>query len=115
MSRKEWLLIGISLLCGTGTFVFIEPIPQWLEYHQFADNRTMLGIPNALNVLSNLPFLIFGLWGAGILVTAMARHGYEARLFCISSFLSGSRWLRSAPATITFGHPTRRSYGTDCQ
>ena len=89
MNWKEWLLIGISLLCGIGTVIFVEPIPQWLEYHQFADDRTMLGIPNALNVLSNLPFLIFGLWGAGILVTAMARHGYEARLFLYFVFFAG--------------------------
>lgn len=89
MSRKEWSLIGISLLCGIGTFVFIEPIPQWLDYHQFADGRTMLGIPNALNVLSNIPFLIFGIWGAGFLIAAMARQGYEARLFLYLVFFAG--------------------------
>ena len=46
------------------TFLFVEPIPQWPEYRQFADDRTMLGIPNALNVLSNLPFLLIGVSGA---------------------------------------------------
>ncbi len=89
MNWKVWLLIGISLLCGIGTIVFVDPIPQGLEYHQFADDRKMLGIPNALNVLSNLPFLIFGLWGAGILGAAMARHGYEARLFSYLVFFAG--------------------------
>jgi hypothetical protein len=41
----------------------IPPIaqPQW--YHEFADQRTLLGIPHALNVISNLPFLVVGLWG----------------------------------------------------
>ncbi len=89
MNKKEWLLIGIALLCGIGTFVFVEPVPQWPEYHRFADDRAMLGIPNALNVLSNLPFLIVGLWGMGILVTAMGRHGTEARLFLYSVFFAG--------------------------
>lgn len=89
MSRKEWSLVGISLLCGIGTFVFVEPIPQWLDYHNFADDRTMLGIPNALNVLSNVPFLIFGLWGAGILFAAIRRHGYEARRFLYLVFFLG--------------------------
>lgn len=36
------------------------PIPQPPSYHQFADTRTLLGIPNALNVLSNVPFFFVG-------------------------------------------------------
>jgi hypothetical protein len=40
-----------------------EPWPQSLDYHRFKDDRTLLGLPNALNVLSNLPFLVVGAWG----------------------------------------------------
>ena len=89
MSRKEWWLIGITLLCGIGTFALIPPIPQWQDYHNFADDRTMLGIPNALDVLSNIPFLIFGLWGAGILSAAILRHGYEAKRLLYLVFFLG--------------------------
>jgi len=39
------------------------PIPQWAGYHAFADARDWLGVPNAENVLSNLPFALIGLWG----------------------------------------------------
>ena len=39
------------------------PIPQWADYHAFADARGWLGLPNAANVLSNLPFALIGLWG----------------------------------------------------
>jgi hypothetical protein len=38
------------------------PIPQPVDYHDFADTRTLLGVPYALDVLSNLPFLAAGLW-----------------------------------------------------
>jgi hypothetical protein len=31
--------------------------------HPFIDARTLWGIPNALDVLSNLPFALFGVWG----------------------------------------------------
>ena len=49
------------------TVIFLQPpIPQDLAYHQFADQRTLLGIPHCLNVLSNLPFLLVGLWGFGV-------------------------------------------------
>ena len=35
---------------------------QWADYHDFADERAWLGLPNAANVLSNLPFLAVGAW-----------------------------------------------------
>jgi len=38
-------------------------IPQDLAYHVMADRRTLLGIPNALNVLSNVPFAVAGVLG----------------------------------------------------
>jgi hypothetical protein len=39
------------------------PLAQTLSYHNFADQRTLLGIPHCLNVASNLPFLIIGVLG----------------------------------------------------
>jgi hypothetical protein len=38
-------------------------VPQDPRYHVMADHRTLLGIPNALNVLSNLPFAVAGVLG----------------------------------------------------
>jgi hypothetical protein len=37
--------------------------PQPLSYHNFADQRAWLGIPNFGDVASNLPFAVFGIWG----------------------------------------------------
>ncbi len=48
--------------CGLA-MLWHGPIPQPPHYHAFADTREMLGIPNALNVLSNVPFLFAGAWG----------------------------------------------------
>lgn len=42
---------------------FADPTPQDLGYHNFVDQRTLLGIPNFFNVVTNLPFLIVGLYG----------------------------------------------------
>lgn len=41
----------------------LAPIPQSPAYHHFADQRAWLGIPNCLNVISNLPFAIVGFIG----------------------------------------------------
>lgn len=42
-------------------------IPQPEEYHALADSRTLLRVPNALNVLSNVPFAIVGWLGLAFL------------------------------------------------
>lgn len=41
----------------------LPPIPQPLSYHGFIDQRSFLGVPNFLNVISNLIFLVVGLAG----------------------------------------------------
>lgn len=61
-ARAEWLLYAayaalLALAC-LGPFV-----PQAAHYHDFADQRALLGLPHAFDVLSNLPFLLVGLWG----------------------------------------------------
>ncbi|HEX4374091.1 MAG TPA: ceramidase domain-containing protein, partial [Puia sp.] len=42
---------------------FLSPIPQDQSYHQFADQRTLLSIPNFWNVVSNVGFLFVGAIG----------------------------------------------------
>ena len=57
--------LGIVAL---GVVFCLPPISQDLSYHAFADDRTMLGVPNFLNVASNLPFLVVGALGLGLLL-----------------------------------------------
>lgn len=42
---------------------FMPPLTQAPHFHDFADQRSWLGLPCALDVLSNLPFAFFGVWG----------------------------------------------------
>lgn len=43
--------------------LLLPPITQDQGYHQFADQRTLLGIPNFWNVVSNVPFIAVGAAG----------------------------------------------------
>jgi hypothetical protein len=56
------------------------PIGQWADYHAFADTRRWLGISNAVNVLSNLPFAFVGAWGLWHLGRAAGPAADTARL-----------------------------------
>lgn len=59
----------ISLgLVTLGLLYCLPAIPQDLSYHAFADGRTLLGVPNFLNVASNLPFLVVGGLGLWLLI-----------------------------------------------
>ncbi|NOX69382.1 MAG: alkaline phytoceramidase [Gammaproteobacteria bacterium] len=63
MRSKTKVLLVIAFLPVVLVFLLVDPIPQWPEYHQFVDGRTLLGLANAHNVISNLGLLIVGAWG----------------------------------------------------
>jgi hypothetical protein len=64
--RRVELLVALSLLMVAVAAV-VPPVVQDPAYHAFADQRTLLGVPNALNVASNLPFLLVGALGLAFL------------------------------------------------
>ncbi|MBI4232525.1 alkaline phytoceramidase [Candidatus Peregrinibacteria bacterium] len=59
---RLFTIVGIGFV-GIAVLFFLSPIHQELSYHQFADARRMFGVPNFLNVVSNLPFFIAGICG----------------------------------------------------
>jgi hypothetical protein len=68
-------LLLASIMVGAAAVVFSRPpIPQDPAYHRMADERTLLGIPNALNVLSNLPFALVGIWGLSVTLRRRAER-----------------------------------------
>lgn len=65
----------IILACACMVIAFmVPPIPQDQEYHQFADQRRILGIPNFWDVISNAPFLLIGLIGLNELLYKKSLH-----------------------------------------
>jgi len=57
----------LVLFCVTASslagLLLLRSIPQDQHYHQFADQRALLGIPNFWNVVSNIPFIAIGAVG----------------------------------------------------
>jgi hypothetical protein len=51
------------VLVAVGALALFGPIAQDADYHHFADHRVALGIPNALDVLSNFGFAAVGAYG----------------------------------------------------
>jgi hypothetical protein len=61
--RARMVILCIVSSAVVAAVALHAPIPQPAGYHQFADRRTLWGIANFYNVMSNLPFLIIGLIG----------------------------------------------------
>jgi hypothetical protein len=61
-------IIALGLACVVAMLLLVSPLAQDPMYHDFADQRTLLGIPHCLNVVSNAPFLIVGVLGIWFLI-----------------------------------------------
>jgi hypothetical protein len=83
------------------TLLLHGPIAQWAEYHAFADRRHWLGLPNALDVLSNLPFAFVGAWGlvalARVQKSLPARRSWQVFCAALMCTAIGSAWYHLAP------------------
>ncbi len=58
-----YLSIGLISMFGIVGVLMLAPLAQDPEYHFFTDQRTIFGIPNFWNVISNIPFLLVGVMG----------------------------------------------------
>src|SRR5712671_8020636 len=62
-NRAILILLAAMALSLAILMLFVPVIPQSQSYHAFADQRTLLGIPNFWNVVSNIPFIAIGAIG----------------------------------------------------
>jgi hypothetical protein len=72
-------ILALFALLAVVFLVVVPPIAQDPAYHNFADQRELLGMPHALNVVSNAPFVVFGLMGLGYILRPSIWH--SAKVF----------------------------------
>ena len=103
--RRLALIIAVSLLSVT-VLCFLPPIPLGPGYHDFTDRRIFLQIPNYLDVLSNIPFMVVGLWGLLWLLRRSSKPSFAIQQERIPYFVffagvaltgAGSFWYHMAP------------------
>lgn len=61
-TRTEGVLL-IALALATWLALGLPATALPADYHHFADQRAWLGLPHAMDVLTNLPFAAAGIWG----------------------------------------------------
>lgn len=111
MSRRLKILLGAVLIVVVAFFLF-PAIPQNEAYHNFADKRALLGIPNFLNVASNVFFLLVGVSGIAFVfrtpsrgkvyfIDSRERWPYFAFFFGVAITALGSSWYHLNPNDTT--------------
>ena len=108
MQAYRYHIILLLLIICVGVLLYINPIPQDLEYHNFADQRSFFGIPNFWNVMSNLPMFFLGAYGTWLSVRHWSqRPDWASRwipvILCVGIFLAcfGSAYYHWAPDNNT--------------
>ncbi|HMP84239.1 MAG TPA: alkaline phytoceramidase [Verrucomicrobiota bacterium] len=106
LSYKVWIIIALAAACSIAVFSY-GPIPQSPEYSQFADHRGWLGIPNFLDVASNVFFLWIGVAGlmfltnrsrsANAFATQWERVPYFIFFIGVLGTTFGSSWFHLRP------------------
>ena len=64
MKKNRIIILLVLMAVLLLALLLLPPITQNQDYHHFADQRTIFGIPHFWNVVSNIPFVAIG--GAGL-------------------------------------------------
>jgi len=102
-------LLAAITLAALLTVLSLPPIPQAQAYHNFADQRGLLGVPHFLNVVSNAALVLVGaagLWcvlqrgkwsGAGVCAQTWTRKPYGVFFLGVLLTGFGSAWYHWMP------------------
>ena len=101
------ILAALAIVAAAILFGAFPIVRQDAAYHNFADRRTILGIPNFWNVVTNLPFLAVAVWGLPALASRAAfverweRAAYAILLLGVALVAFGSGYYHSNPESAT--------------
>ena len=82
------ILLLISIATFLAVFIGMQPLAQDLHYHSFANDNSVFGIANGWNVLSNIGFILCGIFGFQLIVKHNIKSIIIWALF-IGIFLTG--------------------------
>ena len=105
-AKTAWrYAILLSVVLGTLLFMMTrQPFGQVLAYHDFADKRAFLGVPNFLDVATNIAYLAVGLFGVWSCFRSTApgyRIGWLTLFIGVSLIGFGSAYYHLDPKNST--------------
>jgi hypothetical protein len=102
------IVLGVSLILAA-VVCFLPSVPLGANYHIFADKSPVFSISNGLDVLSNIPFVLVGIWGIAFVLRGNNHTSFlESRermpffIFFVGVMLTGvgSAYYHAAPGNF---------------
>lgn len=93
--RRECLLAGFFLLLLAAALLG-PAVAQPAHYHDFADQRSWGWLPHAMDVVSNLPFALWGMVGGWALLRAVRVRAVDAATAAMAGLFFGGLWVTAA-------------------
>jgi hypothetical protein len=93
--RRECALAGAFLLL-LAVALLGPSVAQPANYHDFADQRSWGWLPHAMDVLSNLPFALWGMVGIWALLRAVRGQAVSAAAATMAGLFFGGLWVTTA-------------------
>lgn len=99
---RRWILLSLPPCAVALAAALLPPFPQPQEYHRFADARALFGVPNFLDVVSNVAFIAVAALGLLALRSASfagraERWPYALFFLAVAATAFGSAWYHLAP------------------
>lgn len=88
--RYKIVILFAVFIAALAIAALTGPVAQSNDYHNFADQRMLRGLPNFWNVLSNLPFALFSLMGLYTVSMVPSTSGRICPRNAYSIFFSGA-------------------------
>jgi hypothetical protein len=102
LSCPEGYLLA-AILAALAFASFGPAVAQHDHYHAFADQRTWMGVPCTLDVLSNLPFAVAGIWG--LLVIGLKRSAAWDARWALATVFFASLLVTTVGSTVYHWQP----------
>jgi hypothetical protein len=88
MPKAYRYVVGLTVVSVLAAFL-LPAMPQPHDYHDFADDRPMFGVPNFLDVSTNAAFVLAGLIGLWIVARPRTAFGANAERWPYAIFFVG--------------------------
>jgi hypothetical protein len=93
--RRECALVAMFLLLLAAALLG-PSVAQPSHYHEFADQRSWGWLPHAMDVISNMPFALWGMVGVWALLWAVRARAVSGAAAAMAALFFGGLWVTTA-------------------
>ena len=96
LARRRECVLALVFFLMLAAALLGPSLAQPVHYHDFADQRSWGWLPHAMDVVSNLPFALWGMVGIWALLRAVREQAVSAAAAAMAGLFFGGLWVTAA-------------------